>query len=401
MALSLPQHLHRDLRDTRLCFLLPPLVASPIVSQGLATFMIRSPWSYSERCPQWVSKYCSALMREHFRATLPHSSGRAAPFSLEEVAHIMGDLRKVLADNSTASAILPYWIDAFDQLDADLAMHNRRSTGRLSPMQLVEFVLLAAKLHDSKDLLSVAQDAIRIVLPPVFAKHFEELLKCMPVPDKSTLSRARLFLESAFMLYHRVRNFPPREGYIRSLAWDSSPQFGRDYQLSSMRSIKKSSRRFLFLTMDQLYNFWNDRPWQLSAEATRERMKQEEEIMSGVAAHIDHHVLPAVNIGYGASGFAFKLASQAHSMRLEHFTHHSLEVMVHEITTNMNDWGTESSWNRLQPVALNTLCQNFTDTSADDIATVMNACKTDVVDAPQPAVHFHDEVFHSDDDGSS
>ena len=126
------------------------------------------------------------------------------------------------------------------------------------PADLIEQVLLADVLRADTSLHYVLETAARILLPPALARDVVERLKENIIVTKGALSRSRFLIDSAFMLVWRDLNEQALAG--RGSAWylmtDSSPQFGRDYQMTLIRRIRKGALPTMFDAFIELYQLW-------------------------------------------------------------------------------------------------------------------------------------------------
>ena len=108
-------------------------------------------------------------------------------------------------------------------------------------------MLLSTHLRDCGDLRKVVLDACKIVLlASIFSSVRGFVDDSLKIPSKGDLSRARLYIDVMHMLWWRCFNFQAhREGYVKYLAWDSSPQFGRDYENIILSSVRRKALGFL------------------------------------------------------------------------------------------------------------------------------------------------------------
>jgi len=126
----------------------------------------------------------------------------------------------------------------------DVAVRVVRST-RFNIVWLVQSMLMADLLKNSDSMRTVLKRSLRMLLPNVLQGPiltFIEEHKNM-TPHKTTISRWRLLLDGAFMLYQRQRNhalLQTGDGYARYLMTDSSTQHRKQIQLSTVLSIKLS-----------------------------------------------------------------------------------------------------------------------------------------------------------------
>eukprot|EP00973_Karenia_brevis_P042799 5923961-Karenia_brevis.AAC.1 len=86
------------------------------------------------------------------------------------------------------------------------------------------------------------------------------------------------------MLWRRVLNQQPRESWIRHLAWDSSPQHGRDFELGLINSVRRRDLVFLLQSMHQMRQMWLARPWEETQAAMRDCKDKEEALMDKCAS---------------------------------------------------------------------------------------------------------------------
>ena len=235
----------------------------------------------------------------------------------------------------------------------------------------------------------------------------------MKVPTKSQLSYLRLYVDVAWMLWKRCRNASPRCGWSRYLFWDSSPQFGRDYEMALVRSIKKSHLRRLLRALHGMKNMWTpllerpaDHHYVNHDHEIMMLKEQERVIMQECRASMEFESLPAVTIGFGCSGFPRKVRALMHAMRLSHFTKSSLIDYIQEICTSTHDYGTEKLISRLKPVRLEAINPHFDDTQPalvtrslqngrDEAAAPVEAA--DVIAAPQLDADVFEEPTVDDD----
>ena len=114
----------------------------------------------------------------------------------------------------------------------------------------------------------------------------------------------------------------------------SSPAFGHN--------------RFLLKAIHEMRRIWSslgDQPWEnvVTFQAARQR---ELELMASCRDMISFHALPCTLVGFGNSGFASKLKSLLHSLRLEEFTDDDQISMIQEIVTSTQDYSTEKAVSR-------------------------------------------------------
>ena len=97
---------------------------------------------------------------------------------------------------------------------------------------LIQTLIMRAMLANDAALREVIAMACKMVLPATIQGQVLSVIENphdFPLPHQSTVSRWRVCLDAAFMMYCR-QHYPP-SGFIRYAMVDSSPQGGRDYEL--------------------------------------------------------------------------------------------------------------------------------------------------------------------------
>ena len=197
------------------------------------------------------------------------------------------------------------------------------------------------------------------------------------------------------MIYERCQNIGPREIYVRYLAWDSSPQYGRDYELALVVSIRREDLVFLLRAVHRLFKMWSasEAPWE-DASILHARVVEERELMNACRVKIKRHCLPTTLVGFGRSGFSNRLRTLLHAMRLEHFNYESLVNYVSEIITTTQDYGTEKQISRVKPTRVNRICPHFTDTPSHLVDRCLSNVKQQsiAVDSDHISDHISDLI---------
>ena len=131
--------------------------------------------------------------------------------------------------------VVAQWVGHLQEREDALQMCDR--PGRLAVFaQMIELVALAERLKNTSQLRDVMRRVLKITLPEDVQSMVEPMLQKLHRMDKGAISRAHLTLDVGFMLHQRVRNhLVPKQ--VRCLMWDSSPQFGRDYQMCLVQSL--------------------------------------------------------------------------------------------------------------------------------------------------------------------
>eukprot|EP00435_Cladocopium_sp_Y103_P066286 s676_g28.t1 len=130
---------------------------------------------------------------------------------------------------------------------------------------LVKAVTMANLLRTAGSMPEVLQSAAGILLPEVLQAAFKQMLETCRhcTPHESTISRWKLLLDGAFMLFQRRANAQiPRgsgsgSGAIRYLMADSSTQHGRDFEHIMVASVKACDVCQLFHAACSLLDAWS------------------------------------------------------------------------------------------------------------------------------------------------
>jgi hypothetical protein len=181
--------------------------------------------------------------------------------------------------------------------------------------------------------------------------------------------------------------------YVRYLTWDSSPQYGRDYELALVMSIRRKDLVFLLRAVHRLFTIWSasEAPWD-DASILHERIVEERELMNACRVKIKRHCLPTTLVGFGRSGFSNRLRTLLHAMRLEHFHYESLVNYVSEIITTTQDYGTEKQISRVKPTQVNRICPHFTDTPSHLVDRCSSIVKQHVIRIAVDSDHISDQL---------
>ena len=142
----------------------------------------------------------------------------------------------------TQRRALHEWIHKLELLVLDQApIAEFQCQKHAIPTQIIKLMYLSTHLRDCGDFRKVVLDACKIVLPAsIFSSVRGFVDDSLKIPSKGDLSRALLYIDVMHMLWWRCFNFQAhREGYVRYLAWDSSPQFGRDYENIILSSVRR------------------------------------------------------------------------------------------------------------------------------------------------------------------
>ena len=170
----------------------------------------------------------------------------------------MRDIGRILAQSASSEELL-----GLQQLiarlqnsaDALLPACARRNDGTDEVRQL----LLCDALRSSYDMRSVLTTCAKIMLP---RSHQDEVLKALEekrrVMCPATLSRSRFLLDGSLMLWWRLDNQKALDrGAAFWIMTDSSPQFHRNYQVTLLRRVERSSMAGMWRAARALFFMWH------------------------------------------------------------------------------------------------------------------------------------------------
>ena len=368
---------------------LPLPVALGVFRHSVTLVSVPSPFHVRVPGPQWLKIYMKHL-RDFMESAQPEP--HTSPFFLQESEELADALRSFyhnpgLHFSAAERSVLHQWICKLNLASESSVVLPKK----FHPDQIFRLMLLTRHLRNaSTKLHHVVETVVQTLLPESQAEHMRSQveLQCRKQPLKclADISRTRLYMDVGFMLWTRCQNYPPRESYCRYLHWDSSPQYGRDYELATVKSILRSFLPELLETVHRMRSEWSKwlseiRDQELDLEGDFEfsifklenpgnfnQMKEEEKkLMEDCKQYIHVLTMPATQVGFGGSGFSSKLRALLHAFRLNHFTQASLLEYLAEFVTSTEDFGTEKQISRLKPIGLDLVCPYFEDMAQDEI----------------------------------
>ena len=123
-------------------------------------------------------------------------------------------------------------------------------------------MLMCDSLRSSCYLRVVLLQALELCVPPVLLPSLKEAVgnPVAVAPSTASVSRWRLLLDAAFMLYMRSKNTAAAScssgGFVRYLMSDSSTQHGRQFQLTSVLSVRRQQVARLMHVANDLVALW-------------------------------------------------------------------------------------------------------------------------------------------------
>ena len=324
--------------------------------------------------PRWLYRRFNPDLREVFEA------GRAEHvqpdvdefrgFSLQDCGQLAEDLRFCLDTGLPGhERILAQWIGHLQEREDSLQVYAK--SDRLAVyVQLIELVMLAERLRNTSQLHEVMQRSLRIVLPQDLHEMADTMLQSrVQKLDKGRISRAHLTLDVGYMLYSRICNETVPEK-VRYLMWDSSPQFGRDYQMCLLQEVDSSHLSDVCLSFCKMSQLWHaEEEIDLTDKGL---LQQDADYMKSLRSKIRIHALPTVLIGFGAASFGHKLSALLHSARLEVFTNADLKRWCESLVSVASDYGVERRLADVRDLPADEVACWFEDTSREDIELLVS-----------------------------
>lgn len=263
--------------------------------------------------PLWFRQRISTELKHFFEETMLQGLPDDDQWNANDVFHdsqcieLANVLRSVLHGNPQIAPQLLEWVVRLQNNHDAQFLPSARRTRRPIAI-LMKYVLLADQLKDMSSIGEVINKACQIVMLPSQYADIQQMQEKarLKVPDKGQISRARLTMDVSMMLKRRCSNFqgpdPDAAAAVRYLSWDSSPQFGRDYVLALIRTIKRRDIKDLLLKSSELYNMWawlrDDNHDDDEDKFDDNVVKREEEIMKTIRKAVDVHALPCVLVGF-------------------------------------------------------------------------------------------------------
>ena len=170
--------------------------------------------------------------------------------SVERCVHIMDTVRDELSVTAFAKRI--------KDMQHGHHIESERSTHRTSYKVafLVHASIMADALRNSSDFKNILKRVVKLIVPPMLQSllitHIDDHAKLLP--HKSTISRWRLLIDAAFMVFTRRSLMDIK--YTRYMMTDSSTQHRRDSQHTCYLQIANADIVDVFWSSNSLATFW-------------------------------------------------------------------------------------------------------------------------------------------------
>lgn len=179
---------------------------------------------------------------------------------------------------------------------------------------LVHVLVMSGLIMDDANLREVRMRSFNMMLPSSLAAPFVRAVSdaaAVPLPSKSTISRWRVMLDVAYMLWTRDRF---QQEHVHFGMVDSSTQGGKDYELCVVSSVLKADLPALVDRADKLLSIVRARS---DVEESWRDMDAERELMQCISERIKLHRPPPVMLASGRTRLFDKFVAMCHAFMLE------------------------------------------------------------------------------------
>ena len=217
---------------------------------------------------------------------------------------------------------------------------------------IVECVVMSAFLRSSRHMRDAIVASCRIVLPAHLADDVVKMVQTkeirLPSPDK--LSRSRVIVDIAFQFFLREKYFASAmlPNLAVSVLIDSSPQFGRDYELALLTSTDLRQCGRLLEIMTRSYDRGLLPPDLRIIDFAAVEQEQIEDMHSMIIVTV---LTPTV-LGRARCKLSDKLHAFLHAMRLLVPSLQELSVLLCGVVSFCTDLGTEAGIATVPPIPL-------------------------------------------------
>jgi hypothetical protein len=343
--------------DVKLGITLPGLLAHLVMQGKVVSFAVPSPFApVPFNAPRWFRDNLHPGVLAWYEASLqgmPDSDGWACveSFHTESVEQLAQDLRRVILASPQHVGPLSAWVSRLQNCGNQIAAQQAFASRGRQHQDLIQYMLFSDLLRSTRHLHDAIVQACRLALPPSMSDEVIAgfLARRIGAPDKGQISRARMVLDCAMMMWTRCRNHasliealaldrldPNVAGHARYLSWDSSEERAQEC-------------------------FYQD----------EERIRKEKQHMEFIAQGIEVRALPAVSVGFGSCSFAHKCRALFHGARLEHFSHASLALWARELVASMSDYGVERLLPKTKACRVSVVLPFFADAADADVASTV------------------------------
>ena len=342
---------------------------------GLPSPFAQAPW----RVPAWKLQVMGDIFLQDFQGRPVHDAARDDGneghqlFCLTHCQELADDLRALLVSvPDETKPMLAIWVKQLQNSHDNMVLPVVKSA---KFHRLIDFVFLCDMLRNVQMVKPAILKALELTLPESLLNVAKQQLAEQRVYDKSQISRFRVVLDCALMLWHRCSSWQHSKQLhasgrkFRYLMWDASPQFAREYEMIRVVSLPENDGPDLYHRYLEMCTLWLNDAGELEFDRLEDGARLAEEIrfMDKISATLEPHVLPAVLLSQGGTTLAHKLHAMMHAFRLEVFTHEALATYCQEITSVTADFGVEHMLFRVPHVPVASVCEWFSDADEESI----------------------------------
>ena len=220
------------------------------------------------------------------------------------------------------------------------------------PQFLLECIVVSFNLRNSRDLSRVVNSTMHL-LPEFWRKTIQEHLREVPTPSASTLTRARLTVDTAYMLWMRSEHarLLADDSVRLYMKLDSTPLQGFNWEVVEYEYIRGEDLRSAGRAAQDMAKI------ALATKSEGRQLTTQEaarlaSLTAEMRTYLFHHVMPLAALGTRQSGVEHILHSVVHRMRLECFDWKDVERLSSRVFSLTIDQGTENYIAEVESVPL-------------------------------------------------
>jgi hypothetical protein len=294
----------------------------------------------------------------------------------EDYSHCLDLMRLLLHGGNDdlivaeSKRVMHWLLDCTEMLSGVAFMGNHMTTAhggkggtRFTGVGLLLTVILASNLKDAGKITKTMDASIRCLLPPNAADALLTQLMDLPVPSKSTVSRARFWTDLSFVLFYRDEYSVLLEadgGIVLYAKADSSPQCGNDWMMCKVKYAK------LPLVADFLQSFFEYILMLASADLEESLFHAWLDWTKAFKKLFTTHTQTPVALGQRRSSLAHKLSAIVWTWYLETPSIQMLRKFFACMVSICTDQGTESGIADVADIPLPLLLQQLPELEVEE-----------------------------------
>ena len=185
-------------------------------------------------------------------------------------------------------------------------------------------------------------------LPSALNAICSQFEPALSYPSLATISRARFYLDCAFMAHMRSvhARLVGRNGVVFG-QWDSSPEGGRNWFMHEYDAIQEDDLENMKDVAMMLRELRESVEGMVNDGELCDFAKRHENLVMFIKERIKHHVFPPTQVGSRTAGLAEKCHCALHQMRLETMSFSEVQQLIGIYFSNTGDRGTEKAVNTM------------------------------------------------------